>query len=428
MEFKQHLKKYLTDEEINKLLTSLEEKDEHALLLNTNKMSKEDFKALFPKIKQHPLVDNGFYYDKDEYAFGKDFFHEMGLYYLQEPSAMIVSALLDPSPGDIVLDICAAPGGKSVQAALRMQNKGVIISNDLSRSRCNILLNNIERMGIANCLITNNDFSKIYQNYYSYFDKIILDAPCSGSGMFRKDEKMLDDWTMEKVLKNAAIQKELIDYAFCMLKEGGLMVYSTCSYSYEEDEEVVQYLLDKYENANIIQIDQNQYFYKSKNNIGVHLFPSHFKGEGHYICLISKGSYKKQKNEQILCKNSINSIKNGDLKKFGDTLFALPQPIKTKDLNIVRYGLNVSKLKGKDEIYSYHLAHCLHTYTHMRDLKECYVRAYTNGECLTINPPLENGMVLLTYKGIPFSFGKSVNGIIKNHFPSYLRSKKYNWS
>lgn len=426
MDFKQHLKKYLSDDEIEKLVNSFSYGDEHALLLNTNKMDEQTFKSLFPHIEKHPLVENGFYYDKSEYALGKDFFHEAGVYYLQEPSAMVVSSLLDPVYGDIVLDMCAAPGGKTCQAALKMNNTGVIIANDLSRSRANILLNNIERMGISNTLITNNDFSKISQNYVSYFDKIILDAPCSGSGMFRKDEKMLNDWTYEKVLKNAAIQKELIVHAFNMLKEGGLLAYSTCSYSYEENEEVISFLLENFKDAKLEKIPSSPYFYKSKSDIGIHLFPSIFKGEGHYICLISKGIYTKKENEQKACKRDIKSIKSGDLKQFGNTLFALPVSVKTKGLNIIRYGVKISEIKGKDEIYSYHLSHCIDSSHDAHDIKECYVRTYVSGQEINAENNLENGMILLSYRGIPFSFGKVVNSKIKNHFPSYIRSKKMN--
>lgn len=427
MDFVKHLKKYLSENEITKLIDSFNDESKHALLLNTNKMDEKTFLSYFPNVSPHPFVKNGYYYDKNEYDLGKHIFHEMGVYYLQEPSAMIVSSLIDFEENDIVLDMCAAPGGKSVQAALKLNNLGAIIANDLSRQRCSILLNNIERMGISNVVITNNDFSSIYQKYISYFDKIILDAPCSGSGMFRKDDKMLLDWTYEKVLKNAAIQKQLIDMAFCMLKEGGLLAYSTCSYSYEEDEEIIQYLLEKYDNANVIDIKKDNRFYVDKSNLGIHLFPSIFNGEGHYICLISKGQYIKPTNTIKENKRTIENIKNGNVEKYGDTTFALPLKIKTKGLNIVRYGVKIATLKGKDEIYSYHLSHCIDNSLHACELKESLVGAYIRGEAITNYLNLKNGFTLLTYKNIPFSYGKVVNNTIKNHYPSYLRNKKLNF-
>lgn len=427
MDFVNHLKKYLNEKEIEKLITSFNEKSKHALLLNTNKMDEKTFLSYFPNITPHPFVKNGFYYDKDEYDLGKHIFHEMGVYYLQEPSAMIVSSLIDFKENDIVLDMCAAPGGKSVQAALKLNNTGAIISNDLSRQRCSILLNNIERMGISNVVITNNDFSSIYQNYINYFDKIILDAPCSGSGMFRKDDKMLLDWTYEKVLKNSAIQKQLIDIAFSMLKEGGLLVYSTCSYSYEEDEEVIQFLLNKYDNANIVQINKDDRFYVDKSNLGIHLFPSIFNGEGHYICLISKGQFTSNNIPIKENKRTIETIKKGHIEKYGDTTFALPLKVKTKGLNIVRYGVKVATIKGKDELYSYHLSHCIDKFSHACDIKESLLGAYIHGESISNELKLKNGITLLTYKNIPFSFGKIVNSTIKNHYPNYLRTKKLNF-
>ena len=140
MDFKLHLKKYLNDEEINSLLESFNDEDKHSLLLNTSKINNEDFLNLYENITSHPLVKNGYYYDKNEYQFGKLFMHDAGVYYLQEPSAMIVASLLQPNENDIVLDMCAAPGGKTIQASLLMENKGLIFANDLSYARAKILL------------------------------------------------------------------------------------------------------------------------------------------------------------------------------------------------------------------------------------------------------------------------------------------------
>ena len=423
MNFKEHLKKYLNDEQINDLIESFKEEDKHALLLNTKKITKEKFKKQFPNIIEHPFVENGFYYDKKEYEFGKHIYHEMGVYYLQEPSAMIVASLLNAKQNDVVLDMCSAPGGKAIQTALKMENTGVIIANDLSNQRCSILLNNIERMGISNTLISNNDFSKIYKNYQNDFDKIILDAPCSGSGMFRKDDKMIADWSIEKVHRFSLIQKELIDIAFSMLKQGGTLVYSTCSYSYEEDEEVVRFLLEKNEDAKIIQIEKNDKFYVDKSGLGIHLFPHLFEGEGHYICLISKGDKSENLNETTPHTRTIESLQNGNKKQFGNTFFSLPIDVKTKGLNIVRYGLKIGELKGKDLIYSYHLSHSVDYYEHACAIKEGLLGAYVKGESIPNENNFKNGMILITYNGIPLSFGKVVNNIIKNHYPNYLRYK-----
>lgn len=418
MDFKEHLKSYLDDVEINELLHSLDNKPTHALLLNTNKISKMQFVKMFPNIKQHPIVENGFIYDENEYEFGKHIFHEMGVYYLQEPSAMCVSYLLDIDEGDKILDLCAAPGGKTVQASLKLKNTGCIIANDISKPRCDTLLQNIERMGISNVLISNNDFQIIYKSYLNYFDKIILDAPCSGSGMFRKNEDIKNDWSYNKVLKFAEIQKQLIVMAFQMLKPGGELIYSTCSFSKEENEDVIDYLLNYFENASLLPFKETKFFYKCRTNpIGVHLFPFKFEGEGHYICKIKKdGGCNGIEKEQF----------GKSIKQFGDFVFSLPFNIKCDKLHIVRYGLKHGEYKNKNFIPSYHLSHSYDDFLNnymCYELNDELFEKYIRGESIRIN--IEKGWILLTFKNIPLCFSKSDGMILKNHFPKYLRNKHF---
>ena len=308
MDFVEHLKKYLSSNEIDELISSFNDEDEHALLLNTEKISPESFINMYPNVIPHPIVKNGYLYNKDEYPFGKNYMHDAGVYYLQEPSAMIVASLLNPNENDIVLDMCAAPGGKTIQSSLLMKNEGLIIANDLSYTRAKALSSNVERMGRKNIIVTSIDLHKLNNSYKGKFTKIILDAPCSGSGMFRKDPKFIQDWTYEKVLKCSQTQKELIDLAFEFLKEDGILVYSTCSYSYEENEEIIKYALDKYQDLEILPIQDNNYF-KSYQNLGIHLFPSYFKGEGHYICLLHKKG-KSIPSSLPICKNKIKISKD----------------------------------------------------------------------------------------------------------------------
>ena len=278
MEFLNHLKTYLNEEEIDKLAKSLEEESKHALLLNEEKMSVDTLLSLYPNLVRHPIIPNAFLYDKNELELGKSIYHELGCFYLQEPSAMLPAYLLNPNENDVVLDLCAAPGGKSMQASLLMHNKGLIVSNDIAKNRAFAISENAERMGRGNLLIVDNDFSSIYQHYLNTFDKIILDAPCSGSGMFRKMDEMQEDWSFAKVEKYAEIQKSLILIAYAMLKEGGEMVYSTCSFFYEEDEEVIDYLLNNTD-AEIKPIEDNPLYYVSKAKpYGIHLLPSLFPG------------------------------------------------------------------------------------------------------------------------------------------------------
>lgn len=425
MEFVNHLAKYLDKSSIDQLISSFSSEDNHAVLLNTKKMNDETFLSLFPNVIKHPIVPHAYIYKKNEYPLGKLIYHDLGCYYIQEPSAMLVSYLLNPNKEDFILDMCAAPGGKSIGASLIMNQTGVIISNDISKDRTLALKDNITRLGLKNIVITNNDFKYIYQYYLNSFDKIILDAPCSGSGMFRKDDKMIKDWSINKVYKYALTQYELIDIAYAMLKPGGTLIYSTCSYSYEEDEEVIKHLLS-YSDAITEDINISPLFYQSKDKLGIHLFPHLFPGEGHYICKITKpGNLKNTKYDikRNLSNLLPNEIKDFSSYKFGDYLFSLTHDFKYKGLNIVLFGINVGELKGKDIIYSYQLAHALSSYNQELELNDNQLISYITGEEIDINHNYK-GNVLLKYKNIPLDFSKGNNNKIKNHYPKNIRKNK----
>ena len=424
MNFKNHLEKYLEKDEIEELVALFKEDSKHAALLNTSKMSDEKFLSLYPNVKAHPIVPHAYIYDKNEYQLGKSIYHELGCFYLQEPSAMIVSYLLEPSEGDFILDLCAAPGGKTIQASLLTNQTGVIISNDISKDRTRALVDNVSRLGLKNVVITNNDFKYIYQYYLNKFDKIILDAPCSGSGMFRKDEKMIEDWSINKVYKNAMIQYELIDIAYMMLKPGGTLIYSTCSYSYEEDEEVIKHLLS-HSDASIEPIKETPYYYHSKEDIGIHLFPHKFNGEGHYICKISKpGIIKKTAydKKKILSNLLPCELKDYSSYKFGDFVFGLTNDFKYKGLNIVQYGFKVGELVRNGIIYSHQLASSLSTYNQEIELTKEEAKQYVEGLEIKKSSNFK-GNILLKYENIPLDFSKTNGEVIKNHYPSYLRKK-----
>ena len=419
MDFLSHLSKYLSQKEIKELDASLQGKSKHALLLNTDKMNEETLLSLFPNLNKHPIVKNAYLFDKDEYDLGKSVYHALGCFYLQEPSAMLPAYLLNPKPGELVLDLCAAPGGKSMQASLLMKNTGLIISNDIAKQRAFAISENAERLGRGNLLIINNDFSLIYQKYLHFFDKIILDAPCSGSGMFRKEEKMLEDWSYQKVLKYAEIQKELIIMSYQMLKPGGTMVYSTCSFSYEEDEEVIDYLLDKTD-ASIIDLENNSLFYKSQGK-GIHLFPSLFPGEGHYIALIKKpglssnSHFEEHKNTYKL----VSPYQNNE--KYGDYLYTMSERINLKNFSVIRYGVKVGEII-KDEIkFDHHYAHFVPSFVNEKDITFNDLIKYYQGESL--NYQIDKSYILLKYNGINVDIAKSDGRIIKNRLPKGLRRK-----
>ena len=424
-EFINHLSSYLSEKEISSLIDSLSEKSVNGLILNTEKMDEKTLLSLFPNIKKHPIVPYAYIFDKDEYQLGKTIYHELGCFYIQEPSAILVSYLLNPNEKDTVLDLCAAPGGKTIGASLLMHNKGLIISNDLARDRCFILQENIQRMGRGNVVITNNDFSLIYQHYQNYFTKIILDAPCSGSGMFRKEGKMVDDWSLNKVFKYAMTQSSLIDIAYEMLAPGGTLVYSTCSYSYEEDEMVIKHLLERTD-AVIESIPMNNHYYQSKDKLGIHLFPSLFSGEGHYICLIKKpGELKYRKKEITHNKQFIvpSQIKEFDIKNFNNVLIGLSISFVYKKLNIIQYGLKIGEVYSKGINYDYHLAHYITSYDNEIEINENDARKYLNGEEIHSLPELKRNNILIKYQGISIDFAKNNGDIIKNHYPKKLRKK-----
>lgn len=412
MDFINHLKAYLSDKEIDALLDSLNKESQHAVLLNTKKMDDETFLSLLPNVTPHPITKHAYLYNKEEYDLGKSIYHLLGCFYLQEPSAMVPAYLLSPQEDEIVLDMCAAPGGKTIQASLLMKDTGLIIANDLSRPRCSTLVENVERLGLGNITVTNNDLAKISPYYQNKFDRIILDAPCSGSGMFRKESKMKDDWSYNKVLKFQEVQKQLILLSFDMLKEGGTLCYSTCSFSIEEDEDVISYLLDN-RKAEIIPFNHNLVYINKQKPLGFHLLPSIFPGEGHYVCLLKKPG--------VLSKNN-KIIKNKEfyeIKKYGDTLFGVNYPFAYKGFNIVREGVKIGE-KIKDEIkYDYHYAHYISQFENIYDLNNEELIKYLSGNVININ--IDKGHYLLKYKGINVDIAKADGRMIKNHFPKGLR-------
>ena len=416
MDFEKSLEKYLSKEEIAKLLASFSENEKKAIYLNTNKLNSEKLLNIFPNLKPHPVVPYGYLYNKNEYELGKKIYHELGAYYIQEPSAMLVAHFLDAKPGEVVLDLCAAPGGKTIQTALKMQNEGLIIANDLSKSRANVLLSNIERMGISNTVVTSLDFKNYYQKFEGFFDKIILDAPCSGSGMFRKSDEMKNDWTYEKVLKNAAIQKELILMCYSMLKEGGKLIYSTCSYSFEEDEEVIEFLL-KNSDAKLENIPSfNGEFRSKKYNETVHLFPSHFEGEGHYIALIKKpGVLQSSKLSQIEIKRTVSG--KGNSKEIQTFLCPTKLPANFEELAL-RPGLFLGSQTNGKFIPSHHCSHVQNADESIELTKEEVVK-YLKGE--TINKKCPDGYRFVSYMGMNLGVIYSLNGVLKNYYPKGLR-------
>ena len=418
MDFETHLEKYLPKQEIDKLINSFNDKEQKALYLNTEKMSNEQFEHLFPLVKKHPIVKNAYLYDKDVYDFGKLDYFDLGVYYIQEPSAMLVSYFLNPNENDLVLDLCAAPGGKTFMSSRLMNNKGQIIANDLSKSRAQILLSNVERMGLKNVIVSSLDFVNYYPLFIEKFDKIILDAPCSGSGMFRKDEKMKLDWSMQKVYANANIQSSLISMCAKMLKKGGKLIYSTCSYSYEEDEEIIINFLNEHNDFHLIDINQNNpLFFQSNDLIGsIHLFPYLYPGEGHFICLLQKDG---NANKTIF--NNINYQRNciNENNKKVIENYIINTNINEKFLSkCLRPGYFISTQTKDNIIPSHHFAKSVNDFQYINLNDEQY-KKYIHGDSFPFEE--KNGFYVAKYQNINAGIVKIVDKIIKNYYPKGLR-------
>lgn len=426
MDFPSHLEKYLTKEEIKALLQSLESNDvKHALVLNTEKISPSNFISEFPNIKPHPIVPNVFLYDSKEYSFGKHIYHELGYYYIFEPCSSIVSHLLNPTSEDTVLDIAAAPGGKSIHTSLLMKNEGILVSNEIQQARSFILSSNVERMGRKNVVVTNNNIDDLVKKYQNFFSKIILDAPCSGSGMFRKMETMKEDWTYQKVLSLASLQKDLLSKAYSLLQEGGTLVYSTCSFSYEEDEEVIISLLNN-SDAELVTIPLFNGFYQSKSKIGIHLLPHLFDGEGHYICLIKKpltsnlNSSNKEAKDNFKDIHELINLDKGYIYKVNDTYYYLNKYIDTKGLHVIRGGLKLGTLEKYGFVYDHALSHVISSINPVElTLEES--KLYLEGNQLVKG--CKDGNVTLTYQNNGIGFGKASKNKINNKYPKGLRIK-----
>ena len=230
-----------------------------SIRVNTLKISVNEIKKRMSRdfeLTPVPWCKQGFWIDhvKGRRAIGNTIEHALGYIYVQEAASMIPPIVLDPKPGEIVLDMCAAPGSKSSQIAALMKNKGILVANDIKGDRIASLGINVQRMGISNILITQMSGERFKG---SEFDKILVDAPCSGTGTIRKSLKTLNLWNPNTIKRIAGLQRKLIDTAFNCLKKGGTLVYSTCSLEPEEDEGVVNYLINKYKNAKLQDIELN---------------------------------------------------------------------------------------------------------------------------------------------------------------------------
>ena len=288
-EFSERMYKLL-GEEYPAFEESLGKQCRRGLRVNPLKIKTEEFERIAPfHLTPVPWTKNGYYYEEED-AVSRHPFYYAGLYYLQEPSAMAPAAVLDVRPGMRVLDLCAAPGGKATALGEKLRGEGLLVANDISASRCRALLRNIELAGITNAFVTNAQPAVLAERFEGYFDRILLDAPCSGEGMFRKDEKVIRAWDPEKNDRCAGIQRELILEAAKMLRPGGRLIYSTCTFSRLENEDVIGYLLTQDPAFRLLPIPSCEGFSPGfdSERLCVRIWPHKAEGEGHFMALLEK--------------------------------------------------------------------------------------------------------------------------------------------
>ncbi len=435
--FLDRMKNILKDE-YDDFIKSLEKPSVKAFYLNNKRKNALAF--LDTKyISKHPIISNGYYFDYENYPLGKSPYFLSGLFYIQEPSAMLVSHILNVKEDDYVLDMCAAPGGKTCAIANQLSDKGLMIANDINSLRAKILSENVERFGLENTIVTNCDPTILTKQLEGFFDKIILDAPCSGEGMFRKEDKAIKTWSLNKVQECAYIQKKLIDAAYEMLNDGGELIYSTCTYSIEENEDNIRYALEKYD-FTLIDIEKSHGMSQGINmEEAVRLYPHKYKGEGHFIALLKKGNSSHKQKVKML-KNNISKQKYILVDNFYKENLNIKTPEYLYDNNnhiyaikdhfpmlnqvrILRNGLYLGECKKNYFIPSHSLALTLEK----KDVKQFYtfneksheIKKYISGE--TLEGTNKKGYGIIFVDDFPLSFYKESNNQIKNLFPKGLR-------
>lgn len=440
-------------EEYPAFLKSYEKERYHALRLNPLKAERDAFVAKAPfTLRPVTWEANGFYYDPFD-APGKHPYHAAGVYYIQEPSAMAPAAYLDAQPGEKILDLCAAPGGKSTQIAAAMRGEGLLISNEIHPARAKILSENIERMGIRNAMVMNESPQSLAKVFEAYFDRIMVDAPCSGEGMFRKNADACDEWSTENVALCAERQVEILECAASMLRPGGRMVYSTCTFAPEENEGTISRFLAAHPEFTIMDVP---HYGQMSSGVAawtdapqpglahtIRLFPHRVDGEGHYLAVLrkegrvsdnyegycakglEKGVPEREAKEYLdFVRESLRVKPVGKLIRFGEQLYLAPEEMPAvKGLKVLRPGLHLGTMKKNRFEPSHALALALgpedvfHSYDMAGDSTE--VRMYLNGQTLAADG--EKGWYLMTVDGYSIGWGKLAGGMIKNHYPKGLR-------
>ncbi len=423
-----NMKKQLPESEWEAFFGVYEKTPFKGVRLNPLKGGRDELKKLLPFLgKPVEWEENAFYTTEEKV--GNSPFHAAGVFYSQEPSAMCAAPLLDAQEGEKVLDLCSAPGGKGTQLACKMNGKGIIVLNEPISSRAKILSQNVERMGIKNAVVTSELPEKLSAKFAGYFDKILVDAPCSGEGMFRKNaEEALSEWNEENVQMCAERQKHILNEATKMLKAGGKLVYSTCTFAVEEDEGQVRDYLENHPEMRLVREEK--------------LYPHKVDGEGHFAALFEKvkktGEWDTRLKEMKLwCSREAEKAYRDFEKSFFKEKFAfrlyeangilydLPERVfDWKGIQVLRVGVRLGEVKNGRFEPSHSLALCVkqEACKNVLDLLDTDPRLekYLRGETVE-DEKIANGWCVVCVRGYAVGLGKAVNGTVKNHYPKGLR-------
>ena len=423
-QFIENMQKQLPENEWEAFFAVYNEKPYKAVRLNT---LKGEIKSLAPLLtflgERVAWEENGFYTAQEK--LGASVFHAAGLFYSQEPSAMSAAPLLEVQGGEKVLDLCSAPGGKGTQLACKMHGEGIIVLNEPILSRAKILSQNAERMGITNAVVCSELPEKLSEKFVGYFDKILVDAPCSGEGMFRKNaDEALTEWSEDNIALCAQRQTKILNEATKMLRVGGRLVYSTCTFATAEDEGQVCDYLKNHPKMRLVKQEK--------------LYPHKIKGEGHFVALFEKTDGEEEKPlrplKPTVCRASEQAYRDFEktalhftaknLHEANGVLYALPDGVfDWKGLQVLRVGIRLGEVKnGRFEPnHSLALALKKEEFKNIVDFAETdsRVEKYLRGE--TVEGEIKNGWCAVCVEGYPLGWGKAVNGVIKNHYPKGLR-------
>lgn len=414
-------------EEYPSFLQSLERPRAVALRFNPLKGEQPELPFVQEPVPWEPM---GFYYDP-QFRPGLHPYHEAGVYYLQEASAMSAVALLQPQPGEWVCDLCAAPGGKTTQIAGRMGGKGLLVCNEINPKRAKILSRNIERMGVANALVTNEHPEKLSQRFAGCFDRVLIDAPCSGEGMFRKEEAAVTDWSEETVEMCARRQREILHSGGLMVRPGGRLVYSTCTFAPQENEEMVAAFLADHPDFVAEYVDAP--WFTPSENCSWRIWPHKVLGEGHFAAVLRKlGDGEREDSKTTpgcplpkewtdFSKELDIALPKGKAISFGQSLYWVPEDLpELGGLKVERPGLELGTArKGRFEpahALALWLRDCKTVQNYSAGSKE--IAAYLHGDVV---PSTQKGWCLVTVDGYSLGWGKGDGTVLKNHYPKGLR-------